>query len=281
MIERGGHAVKAPAPAPCETARVCTVTWTIREDGWRLLTSRDETRSRLRALVPRVQTVGDVRILAPVDADAGGTWVGVNEWGVGACLLNGPPRDGAPRQAGTGPAGFTSRGLLVLDVLRARSVEDLLDRVRSETLDAYRGFSLLALGPGEGPRLVAWDGRRLVEQPKPSAPLVSSARDPEGTLLLRRRTFERMRASAGSDEAALVAFHRSHEPAAGPSSVCMHGVRASTVSLSSLLVEGGEARFSYADGPPCQTPLRPAGRLRLRPRLGRQAAPRPGPQAAR
>ena len=63
-----------------------------------------------------------------------------------------------------------------------------------------------------------------------SLPLVSSSRDPERARLERHATWRRM--TAGDEPPGpdlLLAYHRSHEPCAGPWSVCMHREDAGTV----------------------------------------------------
>lgn len=191
-----------------------------------------------------------MRILAPVDADAEGTWVGVNERGIGLCLLNGRSREGEE-----GPEGFTSRGLLVLDLLACLSLEEVGVRLRSADLARRRGFLLLGLALDRPPVLHAWDGQALTTNLDPTGPLVSSSRDTEEARRHRERTWRRLHpAGTAPTPRTLAAFHRSHEPEAGPWSVCMHREEAHTVSASRVRVTtAGRAEFQYAPGPPCRT----------------------------
>ena len=229
---------------------MCTVTWLQSACGWELFANRDEMRTRLPAHPPRVVVRDGVRILAPVDADAAGTWIGVNEHGLGLCLLNGPPRANAE-----GPEGFTSRGLLVLDLLGAEALDEVERRVRATDLDPYRGFTLLGLALGAPPTLQVWDGRSLVRHVDPVQPLVSSSRNTEEARRHRERAWRRIHAAdAAPTPDSLLAFHRSHEPEPGPWSVCMHREDARTVSASRVQVGAdGRAEFHYAPGPPCRT----------------------------
>ena len=61
---------------------MCTVSWLHEPGGYHLLCNRDEKRTRGAALGPRIQKSAGVRFVAPADADFGGTWIAVNEFGV-------------------------------------------------------------------------------------------------------------------------------------------------------------------------------------------------------
>jgi Transport and Golgi organisation 2 len=50
---------------------------------------RDESPLRPKALLPEIYNNDGVRYIAPIDAQAGGTWVGLNEYGNVIILLNG------------------------------------------------------------------------------------------------------------------------------------------------------------------------------------------------
>ncbi|MCU0794165.1 MAG: NRDE family protein [Opitutaceae bacterium] len=82
---------------------MCTVTWTARpDDGYQLLFSRDEQRTRPAASPPRVTAHAGFSLLAPHDPTGGGTWIFANGHGLTACVLNfydapappAPPADG-------------------------------------------------------------------------------------------------------------------------------------------------------------------------------------------
>ena len=48
----------------------------------------DELRTRGPALPPRMHEARGLRFLAPIDTDAGGSWLGVNELGLSIGLVN-------------------------------------------------------------------------------------------------------------------------------------------------------------------------------------------------
>lgn len=55
---------------------------------FRAIFTRDELRSRAPEMPPRVHVAGTRTCLWPLDPDRGGTWLGVNDAGVLACVLN-------------------------------------------------------------------------------------------------------------------------------------------------------------------------------------------------
>ena len=110
---------------------MCTLTWLRSGEGYELFFNRDEARTRLPALPPRVQRRDGVEFLSPLDADAGGTWLGVNAYGLTVGLLNG--RADAPA-----PAAPRSRGLLVLDLLDAARSADVERRLQAADLSRTR-----------------------------------------------------------------------------------------------------------------------------------------------
>lgn len=214
---------------------MCTVSWVAQPDGYELFSNRDEKRTRKPALPPAVRLQEGVRFAAPEDGDWGGTWIGVNEYGVTLCLLNGA----AARQA------RMSRGWLVRSLIAAPSVNHVLDRALAARLEPYAPFTLVAIEPGRVASLLEWDGVRpvVIEPAEAFLPLTSSSFDPDGVRLRRREQFP--------GAASLAAFHTSHGPRPDAYSVCMHRPDAETVSLSRIRVNHGCAEFLYQPGAPC------------------------------
>src|SRR5262245_13352656 len=101
---------------------MCTASWLIAPEGFELFFNRDESRRRGRARPPERIELEGVRALAPVDADAGGTWIGVNQFGFALGLLNAWDA----RETVDEPR---SRGLLVRALLAARGTEEALARL--------------------------------------------------------------------------------------------------------------------------------------------------------
>ena len=221
---------------------MCTAAWLTRPGGYELVFNRDESVRRLPARPPSFATLAGVRCLFPVDGDAGGTWLGVNELGVTLGLLNSAGES-------DGPLPIRSRGLLVLDCLDVCGGRELEQRLRSADLARYRGFRMACFAPDEEPLLFVWNGAELARETA-ELPLSSSSLDAARAQSERRAVLERV-ARGGLDRSGLEAFQASHEPERGPWSPCMHRSDAHTVSASRVSVGADGIRFRYAPGPPC------------------------------
>lgn len=213
--------------------------------GYRLVTNRDEQRSRPPGEPPVWRTIGGVRAIAPRDPVAGGTWVATTQAGLTLCLLNGnleppPPPPARPR----------SRGLLIGDLIGGGSVDGVLGAMCTTDLSAYPPFRLVVVEPergGQGVRVADafWDGRSLTQTPAHDVPVcfVSSGLG-DSRVVPRLPLFEqgvRGQPTAQAQDA----FHR-HAWADRPEiSVCMWRGDARTVSITTIAVEAtgpGSAR---------------------------------------
>lgn len=225
---------------------MCTVTWLRRGDGYDLLFSRDELKTRAEALPPRESETDGVRWIAPVDPDGGGTWVATNEHGVTIGILNGfRAADGAPR-------AWTSRGTLAVRLASARRAGEAGSRLAALDLGSFRSFRLLAMSP-DAPALVAeWDlrGLSLDADAEGRIPLVSSSFDESAVGAARRAEFARITASAPPTVERLLAFHRSTAGGPGPTSVAMERPEAATRSLTRVTVTPERVTQRYHPGRP-------------------------------
>jgi hypothetical protein len=212
--------------------------------------NRDELATRKPARPPFRRDRGGVRILAPQDGDAGGTWIGVNEFGLTVGLANGPRVE-----TEVDASAFRSRGLLVLDLLESADLAEIEARLSGSDASMYRPFSLFAIDRSGAGRTWSSDGGRIAGRPAEidGALLLSSSRDAEQARSIRTSTLARMsRAHGGLSADLLAAFHASHEPERGPLSPCMHREDARTVSLTRIRVGEGRADVEYQEGPPCE-----------------------------
>jgi hypothetical protein len=226
---------------------MCTVSWLHDDNGYLLFCNRDEKRSRAKALGPQVNSREGVRFIAPTDSAAGGTWIGVNEFGISLCLLNG---------AHVGAVASKSRGLLIPDLLSAVSVQQVIERVTLLDLSPFSPFTLAILAAGRRAVLIAWNcaTKSITATAEAHMPLVSSAFDADGVRSRRHKEFRRITGGAGRlNAAALLDFHRSHGTAPDAYSVCMHRPDAETVSFSSIRVTRSEVEFYYAPEAPCRS----------------------------
>lgn len=231
---------------------MCTVSWLPTRRGYWLLFSRDERHTRARAALPKRTRLGSVRSITPVDGDFGGTWIGANEFGLTAALLNRYEETPVDPAAGT-----VSRGLLLRALLDARSARGVAARLVVTPLAPFQPFTVVATDPAGVMHLLDWDGAGLHHDMSQEAGLVrtSSGRDQRQAETIRARVWADL-ATERRDIAALRLLHRSHEPSRGPFSVCMHREEAGTQSLTEVRVAPHHIRMSYLAGAPCQSPLR-------------------------
>ncbi|MCF8481822.1 MAG: NRDE family protein [Rhodospirillum sp.] len=117
---------------------MCTVVIDRRPgDAWPLLlgANRDEMAGR-PWLPPARHWPSRPEVVAGMDELAGGSWLGINDWGVVACILN--------RQGTLGPLpGVRSRGELVLDALDVADAKDAADFLVDVDPLAYRPFNMI------------------------------------------------------------------------------------------------------------------------------------------
>jgi hypothetical protein len=229
---------------------MCTVSWIHEDTGYQIFCNRDEKLTRQPATDPRLLCRDGVRFLAPIDGDSGGTWIATNELGVTVCLLNGT-LEGEPQPG----SGRRSRGLVVLELASAESIQDVQTRVWQIDLRPYEPFTLAVLETGQHALAIEWDGneKRILPFGEPYMPLVSSSFD-TGAVRARRRSqlAQMVQGSGVLNPVSLLMFHQSHLPERGPYSPCMHRADAETVSFSWVTVTDSEASFYYSAGAPCR-----------------------------
>jgi hypothetical protein len=226
---------------------MCTLTWAPEREGYLVAFNRDERRLRPRAQPPRIGEQHGVRFIAPIDPEGGGTWIGVNVYGITLCLLN-------RYDAVTAPAQPISRGRLVADLLALAVLGEVTERIPRADLGRYRPFTLVAFAPASQAIGFHWDGTCMEEirVAHPGLVAVSSAagRDIE----MRRAAMIERELGSGLplDASSLTALHARHWPDDLAASVCMHREEAETVSSTLIQVTGDEVRLRYIDGAPCR-----------------------------
>jgi uncharacterized protein with NRDE domain len=202
----------------------------------------------------------DPGVVAPRDAEAGGTWVGYNEHGLFVGVTN--------RWVDAELAGERSRGLLVRDALRQSDAESAARLVERAVTDAeYDGFNLV-VADANAAVLLEWDGRLRVTQFDPGVHVVVNV-GADGRFAIPARRPEA--GEAQTENARRV--HEALEPEPGETTaswrdraadvladhdfgVCVHEDGYGTRSSSLVTVGREGATYEFADGPPCETPYR-------------------------
>ncbi|WP_049899487.1 NRDE family protein [Halococcus agarilyticus] len=204
------------------------------------------------------------RIVAPRDADAGGTWIGYNEHGVFVAITN--------RWTDADLAGERSRGLLVRDALDCESAEEAARLVeRAVAADEYEGFNLL-VADANAAVLCEWDGGLRTGNLGPGVHVVMNV-GAIGRVTIPASWPERGEQQA--ENGRNVRESLQPEPGEGHAAwrdraadvlgdhdygVCVHHEEFDfgTRSSSLLTIDAdGSADYRYADGPPCRTEFEP------------------------
>ncbi len=215
-----------------------------------LASNRDEALGRASS-PPTVREVAGTSILAPTDDVAGGTWLGVNEWGVVVAITN---------RFGVAPdPGRFSRGLLVREALLERYAQVAADGIAALDARDYNPFHLVIMDRDYA-EIVWGDGRqmrRVVLDPGLSVVTERSfeAATNERAERLRRR-IDALRADDDLTRGALAKLlldRRDEDIDAVTVSISEmdYGTRSSTI-----IELGRDPRFEFADGPPDRVPYR-------------------------
>lgn len=227
---------------------MCTVSVVPHEAGIRLMSNRDERRSRVAARPPSWWGLGRRRALFPIDGEAGGTWIGVNDAGLAVALLNRMAAgDDRPRRA-SWPSP-RSRGVIVPQLLRASRVEEVLRHARRIRRVQYRPFRLLAVGEGVALVISAGpdDFRDACLRLEAPLLLTSSSRGDALVDTPRRDLFAML--MSGPETGWLAAqrrFHADHSPARPDVGVVMVREDARTVSRTTCdIARDGRVRMAY------------------------------------
>ncbi|WP_222919079.1 NRDE family protein [Natrinema sp. SYSU A 869] len=237
---------------------MCTLTlaWQVFDDApVAVAANRDEALGR--ESVPPAIYDEEPLIVAPRDAEAGGTWIGYNEFGVFVGLTN--------KWTTTDLAGERSRGLLVADVLEARSAATAKSIVEDATdADEYSGFYLVVADDADA-FCYQWDGALSLTEFEPGVHVVVNVAvdDDVDVPSIRPEAGREQAANARAVRETLAA--EPGETAAGwleragdvlgdhEYGVCIHRNGFGTRS-SSLIALGSETtQYAYAPGPPCRT----------------------------
>jgi hypothetical protein len=227
---------------------MCTVSFLPNARGFYLAMNRDEKLDRLTALVPAIVELGSRRAVLPREP-TGGTWISANDAGVCLALINWHRVAREPKH------DVISRGEIVRALAGRSSGGEIADGVAKLPLRKLRPFRLIAIVPSE--KLVTewrWNLQWLtVRNHEWQRQHWFSSGFDEGRAELERR---HICGAAHARQSAsglnwLRELHRSHEPARGPFSICMHRPDAATVSYTEVAVSGRRATMRYKPGPCC------------------------------
>jgi uncharacterized protein with NRDE domain len=228
--------------------------------------NRDEYLAR--PALPPTTLAENPHIVGGKDLRASGTWLGINQHGLVAGLLN--RRNGELQN----DPSLRSRGLLCLDALRATTASEAAQFVANQNGGDYNPFNLLIASREDA--FVAYNRWSTIEVVRltPGIHLLTNldVDDFECPRISRsRRHFEELesRTEFASDPVAhrqelhrLLADHSTQlDPRSGrPNSLCLHlgdyGTRSS--SMIFMAHQPNQLAHFFAAGPPCSASFEPA-----------------------
>lgn len=230
------------------------MSWYLNEtgEGYDLFFNRDEQKARSRASLPAMyKTESGTAYVAPIDNDAGGTWIAVNEFGITICLLN----HYQFQQIET-YKNWRSRGEIVRILAETANIREVKSRFKSIDLSDYRAFRLFAIDRSGNNRLCVWDGRTLSIELTTTSPQASSAVDAKNVKQVRGQFYADSGLAKSTNKTDFYRYHASHHPEPSQSSVCMHREEAETVSFTHINVKDNCAQVYYSDGSPCSNSVK-------------------------
>jgi hypothetical protein len=220
-----------------------------RKHGYCLAMNRDEKLARPQGLPPKLKVVKNRRVICPSEP-GGGTWIALNDFGVSLALIN---WYSVPTQIET---SRITRGEVVRSTSpadNAKAVEQLLSDLPLHRINPFRLVGVFSAC--DQINEWRWDLRNLDRKVHPWRPQqwISSGFNEPAAQRERSQTFQRAlkQTSVGSLDW-LRRLHRSHAPATGPFSTCMHRTDAATVSYTEVLVLGCNATLRHCAGSPCE-----------------------------
>jgi hypothetical protein len=226
---------------------MCTVS-VIRLAGLvRLVSNRDELRSRPAALPPTLTRDGDLQVLAPTDPASQGTWIACNQLGLAIALLNVNPPAGA---VGAGPR---SRGGIIPLLIRGRSLGEVSELAASIDHREFAPFRLVAVHADEDDVLEIAPAASRVRRLPLSVPrmFTSSGLGDQKVEGPRRQLFERTVTQAGEGQLPerQDRFHAHRWRDRLAVSVHMSRADAWTVSRTAIEIRAPQIVMSYAAEP--------------------------------
>jgi hypothetical protein len=222
---------------------MCTVTFIPGHQTCFLTSNRDEKIVRGLALPPRLYTHDQRVLLYPKDADAGGTWIGMQDNGTAAVLLNGGFVKHSPM-----PPYTKSRGLVMLDVL---TESDPLHTLLEYPLSGVEPFTIVLLQKGKLFE-IRWDGTKIwhtaLDERKPH--IWSSVTLYDAAMIRKRENWflEWLKENPSPDQSTILHFHQFTGEGNRHIDLCMNrDNRLLTVSITSMEIKASGGRMQYQD----------------------------------
>lgn len=219
---------------------MCTASWSIGKSGYSFIFSRDELRTRIQALPPRLCKKNGVDYLSPLDPQGGGSWIIANEFGLIVCLLN---NYAASKEIDLKNA--QTRGAIPISLSNFRSIAECLEYIKESDLAVFPPFHLCCFERSGKGLLLSWDGHVLGERDLAENEMITSSSFMSETVQKYRGDLFRNMSTANEDDLFKFHTHGDHvDPAFNP---VMSRSDARTQSMCILNVHGTQLSFRYLD----------------------------------
>ena len=200
---------------------------------------------------PALRETARANVVAPRDERAGGTWLGLNEYGLFAAITN--------RRCESPDPNRRSRGLIVMDALGARSAREAVEEIEGLQPDTYNPFNLL-VADGETAHVITYLGAPERIDLEPGAHVIGNVhpldRDFPKVARQREEVASVARGPAGHAMDALARVCASHAGEGPLEHTCVHAEPYGTCSSTLLRLGDAGARLHYAHGAPCSSEYR-------------------------
>lgn len=208
--------------------------------------NRDELRTRGPEIPPALRSASGTSWIGPIDSDAGGTWIGTNEFGITACLLNAYfPIGSAPEAI---QQGEKSRGVIIPELLVHKSLRACESWIWNELEPAqFAGFMLLVVS-AESCAHYLWRGHgRLdrIDHEDEWTCLTSSFIDASDAEMWRYSMFRHWLERGAREEAGLPHFHLQRDAGRESLSPLMERDYSTTRSITQVMADRKETRVRY------------------------------------
>ena len=222
---------------------MCTVTFIPVNEKYFISSNRDEKNTRCQATAPAVYKINNKKLIFPKDADAGGSWIALNENGNAAVLLNGAFEKHIPV-----PPYRKSRGKMFLNII---GDEAPVNHFHQMDLYQIEPFTLILL---EKNNLYEcrWDGiEKHYQQLKKNRPYIwSSITLYEKTIVLKREKWfaDFLNNNPHPTQKDILEFHQFTGDGDMQNDLLMAREGAfSTVSITSMLLTADRGSMIYLD----------------------------------
>ena len=211
--------------------------------GFRLVSNRDELRTRPEALPPAVRRFGEHRATMPIDPVSNGTWVAASDAGMAMALLN---VNSLHRAFAESPR--LSRGVIIPHLLASDAARDALRAAQQLDPGDFPPFRLIVIDRDAWGEVFSdgWDLRTTV-RPFDGKPLIFTSSGLGDALVEgpRRMLFDRLIRTADVCPRRQDEFHDHQWPDRPQVSVRMSRADASTVSRTTIEMIDGRPTMRY------------------------------------